>query len=277
MSDLIKAQSDPKAGFGELAEKIYNLTGIVLQESKVEMIVSRLRKRMNVNSTATLGEYCRLLRIDTKNDELNHAISALTTNVSSFFRESHHFQLVENELINRGADSVNGEVRLWSAGCSNGQEAYSLAMTLLEQRYIVNIDNAKILATDIDRDVVEFAKRGIYSQDQVQNVPQELLNKYFIETTNFCGRKDFQIRNEVKKLVHFKILNLFEEWPMQRKFDVIFCRNVVIYFDEKAQGALWPKFFSALSDQGFIAVGHSERIDYTKLKSFGPTAYKKSS
>jgi chemotaxis protein methyltransferase CheR len=274
VTSYFETKKDAKAGFDKLAKQIYNISGIVLQENKVEMVVSRLRKRMSFRSVETLGDYAQLLKGDDENNELNYAISALTTNVSSFFRERHHFKLLEQEILNRDY-LKNGDFRLWSAGCSNGQEAYSLAITLLEHKNNININNIKILATDIDSEVVCFAQKGIYTHHQIDNIPGDILSKYFIKKEDGSGEIIFEVQDEVKRLVHFKILNLFDDWPMKQTFEVIFCRNVVIYFDSKTQKSLWPKFHTALSEHGFIAVGHSERIDCSSFQSFGPTAYKK--
>ena len=204
-------------------------------------------------------------------------ISALTTNVSHFFREPHHFEL----LSEIGLPSVrtlidNGDrIRIWSAGCSNGQEPFSIAMHMLNAAPSLSSADFKVLATDLDPQVVSFAAQGIYEERMVGGVSSEFKSK-------FAHEKDckLHISPSVKNLVAFRELNLLSNWPMRHKFDAIFCRNVVIYFDLETQEKLWPRFHQVLKPGGLLFLGHSERISSPPsfgFKAIGTTAYQKKS
>jgi chemotaxis protein methyltransferase CheR len=205
-------------------------------------------------------------------------ISALTTNVSHFFRENHHFDIFRAALKETYISRLkNGEpVRIWSAGCSNGQEAVSIAITLLEAFPQAPETNFKILATDIDPNVVTFASTGIYPERFIGGVPEKLREKYF-EATNLNAEMAFRTKPAIRNLITFRELNLLGSWPMKLRMDFIFCRNVVIYFDLKTQNRLWPRFHSQMQKDGFLFLGHSERVadpEGVGFYSSGPTAYR---
>ena len=242
------------------------------------MIRSRLRHRLGRLGIDTLDQYTEQVRNDKTGGEFQEMISALTTNVTGFFREPHHFQIIEDTIVNSLEDKVKAgkPVRIWSAGCSNGQEAYSLAIHFLEHNNVFSQDNFKILATDIDTEVIKFAKAGIYSHQQVSDLSADIKKKYFDEPVNSNAGDFYSIKSKVKNLITFKRLNLMDDWPMKGTFDIIFCRNVVIYFDAKTQADLWRKFDKLLDHSGLMCVGHSERISDPTFKSIGATAYAKS-
>ena len=163
-------------------------------------------------------------------------------------------------------------LRIWSAGCSNGQEPYSIAMSVLEKIPEARNMDFKILASDIDPNVVNFAKAGCYPENMVSNLSDEILNKYFAKSEN----SSFQASEELQSKIAFRELNLLRNWPMKNSFDIIFCRNVVIYFDQETQQNLWPRFREKLSDRGHLFLGHSERMVSAESFGFstcGPTAY----
>lgn len=263
-------------GFQRLKALAHKEAGLVLLENKARMIQSRLRHRMRLLQCSDLYSYCDAVETDTTGIERRHMISALTTNVSGFFREPHHFEQLVSDLapsmLNR---LTHGEpVRIWSAGCSNGQEAYTIAMRLCEFDRRFETEDFRILATDIDLKVLQFGRAGVYDSQQVSGVEQGRRSAHF-NVTNNRHENYFEVNESLKHLVVFKELNLIDVWPMKRRFDAIFCRNVVIYFDSETQEKLWKKFYSVMRDDALIFVGHSERISDPNFKSVGATTYAK--
>jgi len=236
-------------------------------------VQSRLAKRLRANGLTDYRSYLALVQSPNGTPEKLRMISALTTNVTHFFRENHHFthlaQAVLPTLIERARRG--GRVRIWSAGCSSGQEPYSIAMLLCELAPdIVNFD-VSILATDIDADMISKGREGIYEAAAADSIPKHLLERFFVAQH---GR--LRIDETLRALVSFRTLNLHGDWPMRGQFDIIFCRNVAIYFDPQMQNALWRRFENSLAPQGWLFVGHSERIGLghgSKLVSAGITTY----
>jgi len=263
----------------DIADLAYRESGLTLVEEKISMIQSRLRRRLRALGIDTFSTYCSFVSSPDGIEERRQLISALTTNVSHFFRERHHFDIMAEKVFRKHESALrNGKrLRIWSAGCSNGQEATSIAITLLETIPNASALDIKILATDIDPEVIAFARRGEYSERMINGLSPQHIDDYF--TPSHGGNEPaFRLRDDIRKLVRFNELNLLSEWPMQGSFDVIFCRNVVIYFDLKTQETLWPRFYSALSNDGFLMLGHSERIaDPNRLgfSAAGPTCYQK--
>lgn len=267
---------EPKT-FAAIADLAYRESGLQLVAEKTSMIQSRLRHRLKVVGLQDFEKYASLVCSDAGLEERKHMISALTTNVSHFFREPHHFDLLKDEILPSAINRLKqgGRFRIWSAGCSNGQEAYSIAMTVLNNFPDVESFDFKILATDIDANVIKFASLGNYPDKLVDGIPKELLNMYF-DSQGTNGDTHYQVKPLLRSLVTFKELNLLLDWPMKGQFDVIFCRNVVIYFDAKTQNALWPKFRQVMKPNGRLFLGHSERISSPETLGFmssGPTAY----
>lgn len=244
--------------FRRISEILKNEAGISLSESKKQLVSSRLSKRLRFLGLASFKEYCEALTSAQTAAEMRNFIKALTTNVTSFFREPHHFEYLRAHLLPRLADraSKGAPVRIWSAGCSGGQEPYTIAMVVREVIPRVHDLDVKILATDIDGEMLERARRGVYKESETENIPQEMLDKNFVNREG----SDWEVVGSTKKLITFRELNLFKEWPMRRRFDVIFCRNVVIYFDVEDQISLWQRFASQLVSEGHLFIGHSERI-----------------
>ena len=264
--------------FRTIAELAYQESGLTLVREKSSMICSRLRHRLRALGLADFGAYIRLLQSEAGLTERTHLISALTTNVSHFFRESHHFDLLAEMFRERLPTLRQGEeMRLWSAGCSNGQEALSAAITLLESARDADTLDLRILATDIDQEVVAFARAGVYPARLVNGIPAPMLSTYFTETPTAGGEPHYTIRHNLRSMVRFNQLNLLKPWPMRRRFDAVFCRNVVIYFDLDTQRRLWPKFREVLAPGGLLFLGHSERIADPEAFGFecvGPTTYR---
>ena len=267
-----------EATFDAIAALTYRESGLKLVPEKILMVQSRLRHRLRALNIGDFDHYCDLVKSRRGADERRFMISALTTNVSHFFREPHHFDLLAKQLASKLRNSPDSDqrIRIWSAGCSNGQEPYSIAMHLLcvEPR-LADMD-FKILATDIDPNVIGFARRGQYSARQSAEIPDEVRGRFLAPHEK--GSAAIHIPDEVKARVVFHELNLLTQWPMKHAFDAIFCRNVVIYFDIETQCRLWPRFERALKPDGQFFLGHSERITDAAtygFKSIGPTAYAK--
>ncbi|WP_223274719.1 protein-glutamate O-methyltransferase CheR [Tateyamaria sp. syn59] len=205
-------------------------------------------------------------------------ISALTTNVSQFFREAQHFDMLCDALLPTFRERIRTgqRIRIWSAGCSNGQEPYSVAMHLLSLEPSLADADFRILATDIDPNVIAFAQQGKYAPAQLKGVPKSHLHGFTMAHPDDGG--DRVMSERLKTVVSFRELNLFDDWPMQFPFDAIFCRNVVIYFDQPTQERLWPRFSTRIRPGGLLFLGHSERIAEPGAHGFrscGPTAYTK--
>lgn len=261
--------------FTALAKLVHDECGIVLPEAKKGLVVSRLTRRLRDLNLRDFGQYCRLLQSDGGNDERAKLISALTTNVTKFFREDHHFRALEKqilpELIARARR--RGRVRIWSAGCSTGEEPYSIAMELLELCPDASTLDIRILGTDIDPQVLSTASAGRYADTAVAGVPASRRSRYFTASGGA-----FEVAQGLKDLVTFAPLNLIGQWPIRGPFDVIFCRNVVIYFDNATQEVLWQRFASLLPPAGHLFIGHSERMGRAAERYFatnGITQYRR--
>ncbi|XDB00008.1 protein-glutamate O-methyltransferase [Sulfitobacter sp. LCG007] len=268
---------DPQS-FHKLADLAYRESGLQLVIEKTSMIQSRLRPRLRAMGTSDFKSYADFVCSDAGVEERRQMISALTTNVSHFFREEHHFDILKEKIVPELIRKLRagGKVRLWSAGSSNGQEACSIAMCLLEKIPDIASADVRILGTDIDPKVVAFASAAIYPQQMVSGIPEPLLKKYF-EPRPAGSETEYVACPQLRKLVLFRELNLLGDWPLRQKMDTIFCRNVVIYFDQKTQNTLWPRFRAQLGEDGYLFLGHSERIVSPESMGFcnaGPTAYR---
>ncbi len=267
MPPLTNSRLDPSS-FRAIADLAYRESGLTLVAEKASMIQSRLRHRLKALGLPDFAQYCDFVLSNDGLDERRALISALTTNVSHFFREQHHFdtlcQIVTARmpLLREG-----GQLRIWSAGCSNGQEALSAAITLLELAPEIAKLDVRILATDIDPEVIAFAREAVYPKRLLGGVGPDLLARYFDPVGSPGGDPQFRAGASLTGMIRYKELNLLREWPMRGRFNVIFCRNVVIYFDAATQSALWPRFRAVLEPEGTLFMGHSERI--TTPETFG--------
>lgn len=255
--------------FARIARLVHDIAGIVLPDNKRPLVHSRLLRRLRVLSLADFAAYADFLSVDGGEAERRELISAVTTNVTSFFREQHHFDTLSKKVLpdllakaRRG-----GRVRLWSAGCSTGEEPYSIAATILAGLPDANRYDIRILATDIDQSVVERTCAARYPADSARGVPADYARRMFHEDAN---EGMVHISDAVRSLVSCKIMNLQEKWPLKGPFDVIFCRNVVIYFDKATQERLWQRFASLISPGGYLMIGHSERVTGAALADFEP-------
>ena len=236
--------------------------GIVIADYKRSMVYRRIKRRMDALRIDDAEAYCALLASPEGIHELQPLINVLTTNKTEFFREKHHFDhlssaVLPKVLADKAADRQR-RLRIWSAGCSTGEEPYSIAMTLGKALEACPDLDARILATDIDTDVLDRARNGIYRAADVSRVPADFRNRYVDEKS--AGEGQCRMPARMRKLVTFKQLNLHHEWPVRGPFDVIFCRNVVIYFDKPTQIKLFDRFASVLAKDGFLYCGHSESL-----------------
>jgi chemotaxis protein methyltransferase CheR len=268
------------AEFRQLREFIHVHTGIALSEHKKALVCSRLSKRLRHHGLQHYSDYYVLLvENDPEGAELMAMINSITTNKTDFFREPHHFRFLSEHVFPAYKQNPGRErpLRMWSAASSTGEEAYSLAMTALEAMPSFNERDIRILATDIDTDVLARAASGTYTLVQASQIPEPLLRRYFLKGQG-ARQGEVMAKPALKSLVHFHWLNLQEEpWPMQEKFDVIFCRNVLIYFDKPTQQKLFQRMAGALKKGAYLMLGHSEAMHGLNdlFKAVGHSIYQK--
>lgn len=250
-------------------------SGILVPDDKFDMFYSRLSKRVRLLGFTRFKQYCDYLQHHPE-QEFTEFINAVTTNLTSFFREKHHFdylaETVLPELLKK--NQAQRQIKVWSAGCSTGEEPYSLAMTLLEN--VPSGWDVKILATDLDTNVLATAAEGIYALERVTSIGEQRLKRWFQKGVGAQGRKA-RARADLRRIIHFKQLNLMQDWPMQGVFDVIFCRNVLIYFDRDTKARLVNRYAGLLRQGGHLFIGHSESLHQIDVPFMlvGHTIYRK--
>jgi chemotaxis protein methyltransferase CheR len=253
-------------------------TGIVVKEDKFDMFYARLSRRVRRLGLRSFSEYCDLLQGDDSEEELLELVNAITTNLTAFFRENHHFEYLRNSLIPGllEQNKASRKIRIWSAGCSTGEEPYSLAITLRECLPATGNWDARILATDIDSNVLDKAARGVYPLDRIKGIPKPQLRRWFMRGK---GAQDglVRLKPEVRSLIDFAQLNLMENWTIDGPVDVIFCRNVIIYFDRDSKVKLIDRYADNVVDRGHLFIGHSESLFKIsdRFDLIGNTIYRK--
>lgn len=263
--------------FRHIAHTLHSYAGIALGDGKAALVYSRLAKRLRVLGLRSFREYCALIDGVEGVDERQLMTAALTTNVTRFFREPHHFDHLRETVMPKLAEKARagGRVRLWSAACSNGQEPYSMALTILQVLPEAADLDVKILATDIDPNMVAEGAAGVYSEELLEAAPATLWRRHFDRAPG-AGRDRWTASRTLRQLCSFRELNLIGDWPMKGKFDVIFCRNVVIYFDDATQERVWNRFTPLMNPGATLYIGHSERVSgsaATRLQTSGLTTY----
>ncbi|HVS77764.1 MAG TPA: protein-glutamate O-methyltransferase CheR [Steroidobacteraceae bacterium] len=245
--------------FQALRALVKSLTGIHLSEQKRELVYGRLTRRLRALQLRSFAEYRERLQADAQ--EVAELCNAITTNLTSFFREPHHFNYLREHVLAPLADGRRrgGRLRIWSAGCSTGEEPYSIAMTVLEALPDPGRWDVRVLATDLDSEVLERARRGIYPAERTANLSPARLQRFFTERQE-AGGVFRQIVPEVAALVTFKQLNLIHALPMKGPLDAIFCRNVVIYFDKDTQRELFARVARLQRPGDLLFLGHSESL-----------------
>ena len=268
--------------FRQLRALVHQQTGIALGEGKRQLVCARLGKRLRHHGYSTFSQYYdHLMERDPEGEELIRMINAITTNKTDFFRERHHFEFLRSEVLEqlsapRAVDAPR-TLRIWSAGCSSGEEPYSIALTVLDTLPRIYAWDVKILAADIDTETLEKGRAGMYPAEQMASIPDRLRERYFLRGR---GALDgwVRVRPEVQELVKFRRINLRDEtWPIRTAFDCIFCRNVIIYFDRALQERLVGRFVDLLKPGGHLFLGHSESLLGMRLglKYLGSTVYQK--
>jgi chemotaxis protein methyltransferase CheR len=262
--------------FEAFSRAIYDQTGIVMNAGKRSLLVSRLSRRLRKLGLSDFTAYRRLIESRTQTAEHRELVSAVTTNVTNFFREPVHFEALSRLIPTLEERMRKGErVRIWSAGCSSGEEPYSIAMTLYENCRGLDELDIRILATDIDAGMIKKARRGVFDAQSAGQDAPPILRRY---ASFHDGGDRFFVHPSLKNFIRFEELNLLGPWPFNGKFDVIFCRNVVIYFDAGARNLLWRRFAERLNPGGMLFIGHSERIT-AELEPFlepvGVTQYRR--
>jgi chemotaxis protein methyltransferase CheR len=264
--------------FRRIAAMLHGDAGISLPESKATLVYSRLAKRLRALGLESFRDYCALVADAEGADERMKMLAALTTNVTRFFREPHHFDHLKTKVLPPLLDAARkgGRVRLWSAACSSGQEPYSIALTILSLMPDAARYDIKVLATDIDPNVVAEGREGVYSEAAVGPVPAAMRDRWF-HPHGTGERRSWAAAEELRELVSFRELNLIGAWPMKGPFQAVFCRNVVIYFADDTQATVWSRFVPLLDAQGALYIGHSERVTgdaAARLRTDGITTYR---
>ena len=265
------------AHFKTVMNYIAEHAGIDLADSKQQMVYSRLVRRLRAKKIPDFDSYLRLLEKD-DGTELINFINALTTNLTSFFRENHHFEHLTESVFPKleRENASSRKIRIWSAGCSTGEEPYSLAITVKD--YFQNKPgwDVQIYASDLDSNVVQTAQNGIYSEDRVKGLSKPMLKKWFLKGR---GGQDGMVRvkPELQSILNFRQLNLLHTWPWKEAFDIVFCRNVVIYFNKDTQRVLFGRFFENMVDDAHLFIGHSESLNKVsdRFQLIGKTIYQR--
>ncbi len=262
----------------EIAAMIYSDAGISLNESKASLVYSRLSKHIRNLGLSGFRAYCSLVASPEGAQERREMLSHLTTNFTRFFRENHHFDHLRDEVLPAliARAKAGGRVRIWSAASSDGQEPYSIALTVFQAFPNVLDYDFKILATDIDPKILAIARQGAYDEQALETVSPAMRKQWFREV-EINGRRKYQVDDKLKRLITYNELNLMAQWPFKGMFDVIFCRNVVIYFDEPTQQRIWSRFAGLLPEGGYLYIGHSERVSGDSKNHFdniGITTYR---
>ena len=260
--------------FHELCELIHSASGIKLDEGKQQLVKSRLHGRILEAGVANLTEYVRALKADTTGNETSMLVDLISTNVTSFFREQHHFEHLVKVAWQEKLDHGRPEVmRIWSSACSSGEEPYSIALSLAQELGEEHLGRFLILATDISTRMVAHADRGVYEDRTTATVPTLLRREWFQPE----GPGEVRVDRRLRARVRARHLNLMGPWPMKRPFDVIFCRNVLIYFDTPTRQRLIDRFYRQLQPGGYLYIGHSESLSQLQhgFEYTGPTIYRK--
>ncbi|NLI82495.1 MAG: protein-glutamate O-methyltransferase [Deltaproteobacteria bacterium] len=250
--------------FVQFSQLVYQQCGIRLHEGKKALLQARLNKRLRATGISSYEDYYHHITSGENPPEMVHFLDSISTNLTYFFRESQHFEFLENialpGILDRKSKRGENRLRFWSAGCSTGEEPYGLAMSILSHLDDPRKWDLRILATDISTRVLDVACRGVYAADKVKKIPPQLRHGYFIRRGNRNGEEEYEVATNLKQIISFRRLNLNDNYPFKGPFDCIFCRNVMIYFDKKTQETLVNRLASYLTQGGYLFVGHSESL-----------------
>ena len=262
------------AHFNRIQEALYEHAGIVLSDQKQNLAYSRIVRRLRDLGLESFDSYFDY--INRHPTEFPNFINALTTNLTSFFREKHHFDFLRNTIIAQRKISGDKQISVWSAGCSEGHEPYSLAITFKEEIEDIANWNIKILASDIDSNMLRDAQVGEYMAERVAKLPKEQIHRWFYRGTGSRAGK-VKIKPELKEFIQFRQINLIANWPINTPLDIVFYRNVMIYFDAQTQNRLLERMAEKIKVGGYLFIGHSETIR-SNTKAFrlvGQTIYQR--
>ncbi|HHU05651.1 MAG TPA: protein-glutamate O-methyltransferase CheR [Clostridiales bacterium] len=259
--------------FKELKTFVYDKYGIDLSRKR-QLVEARLASTLRTKGLKSFEQYLKLLKDDKTGEEITTFLNRITTNYSYFAREADHFDFLAKTVLPQLARRSTRELRIWSAGCSSGQEPYTIAMVI--DQYFGEQKrcwDTAILATDISTNVLAKAQAGIYPSGDLDNLPPIWKSKYFTRV----GEDSYQVIPEIRKEVIYKVFNLMDPIIFKKPFDIIFCRNVMIYFDKQTTNQLIERFYNATAEGGYLFIGHSETIDRTvsKYKYIQPAVYQK--
>lgn len=261
--------------FKVLAKLAYDYAGIALSDNKRNLVYSRLSRRLRALQLQTFRDYREFVANDER--EIENFINSISTNHTKFFREDHHFDHLRSHVAVPFAQGAGGgRLRIWSAGCSSGEEPYTIAVVLKRELRSFHNRDVKILATDIDTDVLGRAARGEFAPNTTDDVPKPYQS--FFKTVVTGGKEKVVVDDDVRSIITFRRLNLMERWPFQGLFDAIFCRNVMIYFDAPTKSNLIERFANQIKPGGWLYIGHSESLTgiHPQLRTVGRTIYRRS-
>lgn len=266
--------------FRNFSNLIYEKCGINLHQGKRELLKARLAKVLRQSRFSSVKEYYDYLMNDSSGDAFIPLLDVISTNLTAFFREPRHFEFLAGplaeELYMSGGPKKSGDIRIWCAGCSSGEEAYSIAMTMLEALPESRHKDIRILATDISTRMLEVADRGVYEAARVEKVPLPIRRRCFQRGVQ-RWKGYYRIKSHVRQRIHFQRLNFIEPFSFSQLFDIVFCRNVMIYFDKITQENLVKRFYDVIAKPGYLFIGHSESLTSIKhsFKYVKPSVYKK--
>ncbi|MFP1878025.1 protein-glutamate O-methyltransferase CheR [Lonsdalea quercina] len=270
LSQMVERLPLSDTHFKRISQLIYQRAGIVLADHKREMVYNRLVRRLRLLGINDFGQYLALLESDPNSAEWQAFTNALTTNLTAFFREAHHFPILAEHARKR-----QGNYSVWSTAASTGEEPYSLAMTLAEVFGEKSHNHCQVIASDIDTQVLEKASAGIYRQDELRSLSPQQMQRFFLRGTGPHSGL-VRVRPELASMVHFQQLNLLApEWAVPAPFDAIFCRNIMIYFDKETQERILRRFVPLLKPGGLLFAGHSENFSQISREFYlrGQTVY----
>ncbi|MBN1420665.1 MAG: protein-glutamate O-methyltransferase [Planctomycetes bacterium] len=264
--------------YRRIAEAVKKACGINLEVGKRELVRARLAKRLRALGLPDYESYVDFLRRDDSGEEFSTMLDVLSTNVTSFFREPKHFEYLAEAILGPRIRAATGAktFRAWSAGCSSGEEPYTIAIVLAEAIKNPTAWDVKVLATDLSRRVLARAREGLYDPAALGSMPEGIRQRHFVSIGSGEGRR-FRVADATRRIVTFAPLNLIAPWPMRGPFDIIFCRNVMIYFDKETQGRIIARFWDILGSGGYLFVGHSESLAGIRhsFRYVQPTVYRK--
>ncbi len=254
--------------FDLVRQVVHKHCGISLSSEKKSLVMARIAKKVRGSGLSSAKDYLRRTFSDRSGGDFLEFINAISTNLTSFFRENQHFEYLTREylppLLAKKRDAGDGRFLAWSAACSSGEEPYTLAMSLLDAFDQPPVRSFKwdprLLATDISTAMLATARAGVYAASRVQSVPEKFQHKYFSPAGRDLDEQSFQVSDELRRIIQFRHLNLIGEWPFRGPFDCIFCRNVMIYFDRPTQQKLVERFWNCLKPGGLLFTGHSESL-----------------